>query len=195
MTTCLHLALFIQLKNDPLFETIWIIEPRLKVNSWEKIVQCGNIMRRATIFVRDADRSAKFYCDVFGFTVYSEQSITLRDGSPVTIGATDAPRPGRFVTVKGRNPLAGMIGMISIEDPVEDRHSGGRLGIGNVVLVIETEDIDHAANSIVEAGGTIVHALHDAENTGDENGNKVPSRRFFARDPDGYVLEVFCPNE
>lgn len=151
-------------------------------------------MRRATIFTRDAERSAQFYQDVFGFSVYSDQKITLRDGSPVTIGASDAPRPGRFITVKGRHPLAGMIGIISIEEPADDRLAGGRLGIGNVVLVLEVEDIDHASACIEEHGGTIVHALHDAENTGDENGNKVPSRRFFARDPDGYVLEVFCPN-
>lgn len=156
-------------------------------------MQCGNVMRRATIFVRDAERAAAFYCEVFGFSVYSDQVITLRDGSPVTIGDTDAPRPGRFITVKGRHPLAGMIGLISIEDPVEDRLAGGRLGIGNVVLVLETEDIAHAAISFELHGGQIVQALHDAENTGDEEGNKVPSTRFFGRDPDGYVLEVFSP--
>lgn len=156
-------------------------------------MQCGNIVRRATIFAEDADKAAAFYCDAFGFTVYSEQTITLREGSPVTIGASDAPRPGRFITVKGRNPLNGMIGIISIEDPVENRHHGGRLGIGNVVLVLEVEDIDHAANTIEAMGGSMIMELHDSENTGDENGNKVPSRRFFARDPNGYLLEVFCP--
>lgn len=156
-------------------------------------MQCGNIVRRATIFVRDAEASAAFYQNVFGFTVYSDQHITLREGSPVAIGATDDPRPGRFITVKGRNPLTGMIGLISVEVPVEDRHAGGRLGIGNVVLVLEVEDIDTASSKLEAAGGEIVHALHDAENTGDENGNKVSSRRLFAKDPDGYVLEVFQP--
>lgn len=156
-------------------------------------MQCGNVLRRATILVRDAEKSAGFYQQAFGFTVYSDQKITLREGSPVAVGDTDDPRPGRFITVKGRNPLAGMIGLISIEEPADDRLAGGRLGIGNVVLVLEVEDIDHASRKIEELGGSIVDPLHDAENTGDENGNKVPSRRIFARDPDGFVLEVFQP--
>lgn len=156
-------------------------------------MQCGNILRRATIFVEDAQASAAFYKNVFGFSVYSDQRITLREGSPVTIGATDDPRPGRFITVKGRHPLAGMIGLISIEEPVENRLSDGRLGIGNAVLVIECEDIEHVIHSIESHGGAIVMELHDAENTGDEDGNKVPSRRLFAKDPDGYVLEIFEP--
>lgn len=156
-------------------------------------MQCGNILRRATIFVHDAEASASFYQNVFGFSIYSDQSIVLREGSPITIGATDDPRPGRFITVKGRNPLAGMIGLISVEEPVEDRLSGGRLGVGNAVLVIECEDIEKVVQTIESHGGAIVMELHDAENTGDEDGNKVPSRRLFAKDPNGYVLEVFEP--
>lgn len=165
--------------------------PRLQ--NRETVMQCGNILRRATIFVQDAEVSASFYSNVFAFSIYSDQHIVLREGSPVTVGATDDPRPGRFITVKGRNPLAGMIGLISIEEPVENRLSDGRLGIGNAVLVIECEDIEHVVQSIESYGGAIVMELHDAENTGDEDGNKVPSHRLFAKDPDGYVLEIFEP--
>lgn len=156
-------------------------------------MQCGNIMRRATLMVSDAEKSAEFYQTVFGFTVYSDQTITLSEGSAVTIGDTDDPRLGRFITVKGRNPLTGMIGLISIEGNVENRLADGRLGIGNVVLVLEVEDLDHANDVIESHGGKITKVLHDAQNTGDEDGNKVPSRRIFALDPDGYVLEVFQP--
>lgn len=158
-----------------------------------KKMQCGNILRRATIFVRNAEVSAKFYQDIFGFSVYSDQHITLGEGSPVTLGPSDDPRPGRFITVKGRHPLTGMIGLISIDTAVDDRLADGRLGIGNLVLVLEVEDIEHVVENIQAAGGSVVKPLHDAENTGDEDGNKVPSRRLFAKDPDGYVLEVFEP--
>lgn len=156
-------------------------------------MQCGRILRRATIFVADAEASARFYQDAFGFRVYSDQNITLSEGSPVTLGDNDDPRPGRFITVKGTHPLAGMIGLISIDGPTKNRLPDGRLGIGNVVLVIEVEDISRASAAIPEAGGRVVMALHDATNTGDERGEKVPSRRLFAHDPDGYVLEVFEP--
>lgn len=156
-------------------------------------MQCGNIVRRVTVMVRDAEASANFYQTCFGFTVYSDQSITLRQGTPVAIGDPSSPQPGRFITVKGRHPLAGMIGLISIEGETQDRLPDGKLGIGNVVLVLETEDIDDAARHIETLGGSITMAIHDAENTGDEDGNKVPSRRLFALDPDGVVLEVFQP--
>lgn len=156
-------------------------------------MQCGRILRRATIFVADAEVSARFYEHAFGFSTYSDQSITLSEGSPVALGDSDGPRPGRFITVKGTHPLAGMIGLISIDGTVANRLPDGRLGIGNVVLVIEVEDIAGAAANIAEAGGSVVMAVHDATNTGDEQGEKIPSRRLFAHDLDGYVLEVFEP--
>ncbi|MEM6832029.1 MAG: VOC family protein [Pseudomonadota bacterium] len=156
--------------------------------------QCGKLVRRATIFVRDAEASAAFYCSVFGFTVYSDQKITLREGSPVTLGAHDRPRPARFITVKGAHDFTGMIGLISLNDEQpKDTLADGRLGVGNVVLVMEAEDIDTVASAIEIAGGTLVMALHDAENTAGASGEKIPSRRFFAKDLDGYVLEVFEP--
>ncbi len=156
-------------------------------------MQYGRILRRATIFVADAERSAAFYIKAFGMSVYSDQQIDLPEGSPVTLGAMDAPRPGRFITVKGMHPLIGMIGLISIDGDVEDRLADGRLGIGNVVLVIEVEDIEQVSTAIEEAGGRVVRILHDATNTAGPGGEKIPSRRLFAHDPDGYVLELFEP--
>lgn len=156
-------------------------------------MKCGRVLRRATIFVRDAARSADFFQRVLGFTIYSDQKITLRQGSPVTVGTTDNPRPARFITVKGANPFAGMVGLISIEGEVTDHHIDGRLGIGSVVLVLEVEDIETVASQIEVFGGQTVMALHEAENTAGVNGEKIPSRRLFAKDPDGYVLEIFEP--
>ena len=158
-------------------------------------MQCGNIMRRAALTASKPEKSAEFYQKVFGFTLYSDLQVILSEGSPLTIGATDDPRPGRFSTVKERHLLAGMIGLISIDEPVEDRRSDRRLGVGNIVLVPEVEDIDHASDVIKAEGGAIPQVLHDVENLGDEDGNKLPSRRFFATDPDGYVLEAFKPKK
>lgn len=157
-------------------------------------MQCGRILRRATIFTSDAETSAGFYTQALGMTVYSDQRIELPAHSPVTLGATDGPRPARFITVKGTHPFAGMIGLISMEGDVDDRLAGGRLGIGNVVLVIEVEDIVQVPAAIERAGGRVVRPLHDAQNTAGLNGEKIPSRRLFARDPDGYVLELFEPD-
>jgi len=156
-------------------------------------MQCGRILRRATIFVRNAARSSDFYQRAFGFSVYSDQSITLRQGSPVTAGRTDDPRPARFITVKGTNNFTGMIGLISIDGDIDDHHRRSRLGIGSVVLVLEVEDIDTVAERVETCGGETVMPLHDAENTAGPGGEKIPSRRLFAKDPDGYLLEIFEP--
>ncbi len=156
-------------------------------------MQCGRILRRATIFVTDAEKSADFYARALGMSVYSDQSIELPAESPVTLGPIDVPRPARFITVKGTHPFTGMIGLISIEGEVDNRLAGGRLGIGNVVLVIEVEDIERVPAAIKAAGGRVVRPLHDAQNTAGPDGEKIPSRRLFAHDPDGYVLELFEP--
>lgn len=143
--------------------------------------------------VRDAEASAEFYIKCFGFKLYSDQEIMLPPNFPVSFGKADSERAGRFITVKGRHPLTGMIGLISVEGPIENRITDGQMGVGDIVLVIETEDLDESARQIALNGGKVTFDIYDTENTGDEDGNKVPSRRLFAADPDGYILEVFQP--
>ena len=154
--------------------------------------ELGNVQRRATIFVRDMDRSLDFYTRVLGYSVYHERDSRLPAGASFPAGAPDQEHTGRFAIVKGDHPLMGMIGMLAYDPPLSDHHSD-RLGYGHVVLVLQTTDAAALEARLKDYGATFEKPLEAGTNTGDLEGNKIPSVAMFVRDPDGYLLEIFEP--
>ncbi|NKB44556.1 MAG: hypothetical protein GKS03_09800 [Alphaproteobacteria bacterium] len=155
----------------------------------------SSTLRRATLLVRDIDRSLAFYCGVFGLSTYADLTVGLDRVPFFPVGAEPRGGNGRFVILKGEDPLIGMIGLMEMRDPPlpEPDHNVRRLGIGSVALVLSTSDADAAANAVKELGGEILMPATEARNLGDEAGEFVAARLFMAQDPDGYFLEIFEP--
>ncbi len=152
-------------------------------------------LRRATLLVRDMERSLAFYSGVFGLSIYAELEVDLDRVPFFPVGPEPRDGSGRFIILKGESPLIGMIGLMEMRDPPlpEPDHNVRRLGIGSVALVLSTSDATAAADRVEPLGGTVLMPVTEARNLGDESGGFVPARLFMAQDPDGYFLEVFEP--
>ena len=113
------------------------------------------------LVVRDARRSSQFYKDVLGAVEVYNQDGFVQFQTPGTPRRDRARRKER----RGGVAPAGMSGGIA--------HFGFRL--------IDPADIDAAARAVTRAGGTILN-----------QGEFVPGEPyFFARDPDGYEIEIW----
>jgi len=153
-----------------------------------------SVLRRASIFVRDMDRSIAFYREVFGLSVYIDREMPL---SVVPDFPVDTPGRGgkmRFVMMQGRDPLIGLIGLMEVKDPpLPDAPRSSRLGLGNAALVLETSDAHAVAEAIPDHGGSVLMPPTEGRNLGDAEGNFIPAVVLMVTDPDGQFLEVFQP--
>ncbi len=155
--------------------------------------EVSSVLRRATLLVRDLDRSMAFYKGVFGLTDYAELTVSMDRIPLFPVGPEPRGGEGRFVILKGENPTEAMIGLMEMRDPPlpEPDHDVRRLGIGSMALVLSTSDAAASADAVERLGGTLVMPVSEGRNLGDADGNFIPVRLFMAQDPDGYFLEVF----
>jgi pimeloyl-ACP methyl ester carboxylesterase/catechol 2,3-dioxygenase-like lactoylglutathione lyase family enzyme len=144
-------------------------------------------VRRSTLVVHDMDAAVRFYRDVLGFEVWLQNTGTVGPSSL----PSEAP-PGstsRFTIMKGRHPWVGMIGLLQYGDarPLPGRPD--KLGPGDVVLMIETEDLEGAWRRMQTAGTPILRPPQTTEVTG-AGGAKWLASFVFAFDPDGHLIEL-----
>ncbi len=152
-----------------------------------------SVLRRATMMVRDLERSIAFYEGVFGLTAYADLTVSMDRIPLFPVGPEPRGGEGKFVILKGEHPEVAMIGLMEMSDPPlpEPDHNVRRLGIGSTALVLSTSDAAASAAAVERLGGTLVMPVSDGRNLGDADGNFIPVRLFMAQDPDGYFLEVF----
>ncbi len=156
------------------------------------VAENKSILRRASLFVRDMKRSIDFYAGAFGLSVYADMNVPLTAVPSFPVGDAGGHGVLRLVVLRGRDPLAGMIGLMEVGDPpLPNRDTTQRLGLGDVALVLESDNADTTAAAIDRLGGTVIMPPAGGRNLGDAEGNLVLARVMMARDPDGYFLEVF----
>jgi len=145
------------------------------------------VLRRATLIVHDVDASIRFYRDLLGFSVWLDNRGEVGPGSL----PTDAPigAPSRFVIMRGRHPWVGMIGLLQYGDVRQPRDAPERLAAGDVVLMIETDEIDSAYERMRAAGAKILRPVETTEVTG-AGGRKWTASFVFVFDPDGHLIEL-----
>jgi len=145
------------------------------------------IVKRTTLIVRDVERSQAFYRDVLGFTPWYDDSIVV-SGRGLAAG-----QPGdrtRLVIMKAQDPVIGMIGLLQFVDrPLSAPAPRERLGIGDIVFVMQTDDVAGVHARAVAFGARIYAAPHPFEVTGaDGQRLSMPSASIW--DPDDYFIEV-----
>ena len=100
------------------------------------------IIRRTSFVVRDAKSTAQFYQDVFGWSRFYNNETPVDARFPPC--APDAAL-ARIVILKADDPYIGMIGFMEYVDFNPDDATDKEktiLGIGDPILVIETQDIE-----------------------------------------------------
>lgn len=150
----------------------------------------GPLLRRATIFVSDIDRSKTFY-ETLGFRTWLDWTGDQDPQNPSALPLTAPAKKSRIVIVAGRDDYAAMIGLLEMNDPALDsnRKVADRLGIHDVMLVIETDrDLGAFTARIAELGGSILRLPTPYTSNGPAGRKTGVS--MLVRDPDGYVVEV-----
>jgi catechol 2,3-dioxygenase-like lactoylglutathione lyase family enzyme len=147
-----------------------------------------NIVKRTTLIVRDLDRSLAFYRDVLGFSVWYDDEIVL---SGVGLAAGAAGDRTRLVILQAQDPVVGMIGLLQFTSPPLPALAGERtrLGIGDVVFVVQTDDLAGVYRRLVDCGARIFAPPHEFRVRG-ADGADLCMTSLSCWDPDGYFYEI-----
>jgi catechol 2,3-dioxygenase-like lactoylglutathione lyase family enzyme len=147
-----------------------------------------NIVKRTTLIVSDAARSLAFYRDVLGLTVWYDDAIVL-GGVTLPVGA-----PGdhtRLVIMQADDPVIGMIGLLQFTAPPLPAPESERttLGIGDVVFVMQTDDVEAVYARLKQWGARVQAPPHAFEVRG-ADGTLLRMTTLSFWDPDGYFFEI-----
>lgn len=145
------------------------------------------ILKRTTLIVRDLGRALAFYRDVLGFTVWYDGEIVL---SGVGLAAGKQGDRTRLVIVKAQDPVVGMVGLLQFTDPeLPAPPLRERLGIGDIVFVMQTDDV-HGVHERARAFGARIHAAPHAFEVTGASGEQLKMTSLSVWDPDGYFIEI-----
>src|SRR5689334_18927298 len=156
----------------------------------EEATMADAILKRTTFLVPDAERAAKFYMDVFGWTKWYDNQVAVHASFPP---AAPHNAPCRLILLKVEDPAIGMLGLMQYLSPPFDagvKKGRTKVQMGDPILVIETKDIDVIYPRAVKAGATIVAAPTDWEVPSHDGKSVIKLRTMSLFDPNGIYMEV-----
>lgn len=146
--------------------------------------------RRLSLIVEDIDESLKLYRDVLEFNVNYDAEVTM---SGKALPAGDPGAKARLVLLSSNDSWVGWLGLLQWVDPQlpprEDKYA--RMGIGDPVLVFNTEKVEEHCNAAAALPGIKMTA--EASNTtypGRAGGAPITVRTCYLFDRDGYFMEL-----
>ena len=147
-------------------------------------------LRRTSLIVSDIDESLKLYRDVLGFQVNYDANVTM---SGVALPAGEPGAEARLVLISSNDSWVGWIGLLQwlnpeLPQPKEPRR---RMGIGDAILVFNTEKVDEHCAQAAELDGVFVTT--EASNTtypARAGGEPIVVRTCYLFDRDGYFMEL-----
>ncbi|MEO1247459.1 MAG: VOC family protein [Pseudomonadota bacterium] len=132
--------------------------------------------KRTTFVVDDAERASRFYREVFGWSVWYDNRLAVREGFPPC--APDG-QDARLIMLEARDPKIGMLGFLAYEgfEPAEipGHRERTTLRRGDAVLVMEADDVEETHQRAKAAGARIVN----------------PPARWTVPSPQGGDLEIY----
>ncbi len=143
-------------------------------------------VKRTTLVVRSVERSMAFYQDVLGFTTTLDQEITM-SGSGYPAG--NAGDRVRLAMMLGNDSKGSLIGLLEHLDPRLPVPAERAVGIGDMAIVMQTEDLDRVRRECEAFGAKIYSEPHLFTIAG-PGGKPVRMRSMTIFDPDGSILEV-----
>lgn len=148
---------------------------------------------RTTLVVADVDRTAAFY-RLLGFTPERDLGGPRSADSPFPLASRSTHF--RLLILASGHPASGRIGLLQFDEPAPPVAvpAHARLGIGDLVFVIEVDDADAAHATLEAAGAKLVEAPFAYEMKRPD-GTVGRGRLFHVFDPDGRLIEVMAPAE
>jgi len=146
-------------------------------------------VRRATIIVRDMERSLRLYRDVIGLEVNYDTTVQT---SGVALPAGEPGATARLILLNANDPWVGWIGLMEwTSPPIPADEYPKRMGPGDVVLVLNTDDVEGRCAAAKEVPGVTFTAEARLQVYPGRDGGKdirVMGCNFF--DPDGILIEL-----
>jgi catechol 2,3-dioxygenase-like lactoylglutathione lyase family enzyme len=146
-----------------------------------------NIVRRTTLIVRDAERSARWYEHVVGMTRYYQGDVVL---SGLGMAAGKAGDRTHLIIMQCEHPDIGMIGLLQWVDPPLPApvEIPTRVTYGNPTFVVASDDAREVLRRARELGSHVHSEPHEwAVRGADGQTKRFVSVSIF--DPDGYFYE------
>jgi catechol 2,3-dioxygenase-like lactoylglutathione lyase family enzyme len=148
----------------------------------------ADIVKRTTLMVRDAERSARWYEEVFGMTRWMDTPFTL-SGTQLAAGANGDRT--RLVIMKAEHDEIGMIGLLQWVDPPQQAPEvlPREVAFGSPIFVVAASDARATCARAREMGSRIHCEPVEWSVTGAGGEQRdLVGTSFF--DPDGYFFEV-----
>lgn len=146
-------------------------------------------LRRVSLIVESIDESLKLYRDVLGFEVNYDAEVTM---SGVALPAGEPGAKARLVLINTNDPWVGWIGLLEWLDPkIEAPTPRTRMGIGDALLVFNTEKVEQHCDAAAELPG--INMTAPASNTtypARAGGDPIVVRTCYLFDRDGYFIEL-----
>ncbi len=146
-------------------------------------------VRRTTIIVRDIEKSLALYRDVIGLEVNYDTIVTT---SGVALPAGKPGANARLVLLNANDNWVGWIGLMQwIDPPISAGDYPKRMGPGDVVIILNTEDVEGRCAAAKAVPGVTFTAeprlqVYPGRDGGAEI--RVMGCNFF--DPDGILIEL-----
>jgi catechol 2,3-dioxygenase-like lactoylglutathione lyase family enzyme len=147
-------------------------------------------VRRTTLIVRSVDRALAFYRDALGLTVVYDQEIVR---PPRPDDPTKAERRMRLALLRANDDFVGVVGLLEYTSPRLPEPAGEpqRPGIGDVILVINSADLDQRFAKVRATPGVRVATEPTLTSYPSADGKgTIPVRVSAVWDPDGYFIEL-----
>lgn len=138
--------------------------------------------------VVDIEKSVKWFCDVFGFTILTPiEEIAVNDESIGSVNAREmlGDDVRRFKIARicdGSGTALEFFQYLEIDGSDISRRTMNVRDPGWVHICITDEDIEGLKQRVQEHGGTCTRAIGEGENT--------PYKTCYCRAPDGIVIEL-----
>ena len=148
----------------------------------------ADILKRTTVFVRDAERAALWYTQVFGMTRWMDTPFTL---SGTQLAAGQKGDKTRLIIMQAEDETIGMIGLLQWVDPPMEAPAElpKRIAFGAPVFVMAVADCAASVERARALGSHIYCEPHPWDTTGADGKPKhFIGASFF--DLDGYFFEV-----
>ena len=144
-------------------------------------------VRRATLIVRDIDKSLPLYRDALGLKVVYDQRIggsTDKDGkvTPPTV---------RLVLLRANDVFIGALGLMQrLNDPNPPAPVNKRPMAGNSIMVINAKDLEERFEKIRAVPGVTVATAPERIDYPSPTGGVIPVLFSAVYDPDGFFIEI-----
>lgn len=147
------------------------------------------VIRRTTLLVDDPEHSQQFY-EALGFKIWLDWSGDQDPNEPTDLPLAGSPTESRIIVMAAQNDYAGMIGLLAFDGPPLDsnRKLADRLGINDVILMIEVANFDTVRDRLVDLNTPMLRRPGPYESRGPAGLKR--GRNMLIRDPDGYVVEI-----